>query len=85
MQETMCLQAEKEKRLLENLYKTEDLAEKKARVYSRLLTEPSLAQNMEQLADAHLQRKQALQALLTGEMPQKQGGMSETKQGGNEE
>ena len=53
-----------EKNVLQQLIKMEDLAEKKASIYARLLTEVALAQKMGQLAEAHKQRKQALQTLL---------------------
>lgn len=85
MNDTLNKQAAEEKRLLKNLYQLEDLAEKKTRVYSRLLTEQALAQEMEQLADKHLRRKQILQSLLTGEDLQKQGGMSAMNKQGVEE
>ena len=38
----------------------EDLAEKKAKIYSRLLTDAELAQEMEALSNRHKQRKQTL-------------------------
>lgn len=50
--------------VLQNLVALEALAEKKASIYARLLTEVTLAQKMETLAEAHKQRKQALQTLL---------------------
>ena len=45
------------------LAKREDLAEKKAKIYSRLLTEVSLAEAMETLAVRHAERKAELLAL----------------------
>ena len=74
-----------EKELLTALCQAEDLAEKKARIYSRLLTEVSLAQEMEELANRHADRKQILQSLITGENLQKEGGMSASNNGGDEE
>lgn len=53
-----------EKNALKRLIEVEDVAGKKAGVYAKLLTEPSLAQAMEKTAKAHQQRKQALIALL---------------------
>ena len=53
-----------EKDVLQNLIELETLAEKKSSIYARLLTEVTLAQKMEALAEAHKQRKQALQTLL---------------------
>lgn len=44
------------------LAKREDLAEKKAKIYSRLLTEVSLAKEMETLAVRHANRKEELLA-----------------------
>ena len=58
---------EREKQRLEELILMEDLAEKKAKIHSRLLTEPALAQEMESLAKRHAERKNRLKTLLTGE------------------
>ena len=71
---------EKEKNALKTLIEVEDLAEKKAKIYSRLLTDAALAKDMESLAARHAKRKQTLQALALGKMPKKgkNGGMSET-------
>ena len=77
--------ASREKDFLSALVKAEVLAEKKTRVYSRLLTEMSLAQEMEELSKRHAERKQRLQALLSGDVMQKDGGMSENNDGGEEE
>ena len=73
-----------EKELLSALAEAEELAEKKTRIYSRLLTEMSLAQEMEELSKRHAARKQVLQTLLSGGIPQKDGGMSENNDGGDE-
>ena len=54
------------------LAKREDLAEKKAKIYSRLLTEPALAQEMEALAKRHAERKMRLETLATGKEPKKE-------------
>ncbi len=48
----------------------EDLAEKKTKIYSRLLTEVGLAKDMETLSARHAERKQAL-LVLTGEKTKK--------------
>lgn len=53
-------------KLLFYLAEREDLAEKKAKIYSRLLTEPNLAENMETLAVRHGNRKKSLVALAEG-------------------
>ena len=42
------------------------LAEKKARIYSRLLTETSLAKAMEELACRHEEQAKTLKSLLHG-------------------
>ena len=49
-----------ENRAVEKIIALEDLAEKKCKIYSRLLTEPTLAKQMEVLA-SHLEtRKKTL-------------------------
>jgi hypothetical protein len=52
---------------LETLIKLEDIAEKKTKIYSRLLTDPSLAKEMEELSLRHEKRKEKLESLLLGE------------------
>ena len=52
--------------ILSTLVSVEDLAEKKAKIYSRLLTDATLAKDMEELALRHAKRKQALERLLNG-------------------
>lgn len=49
---------------LKRLQEMEDLASKKAGVYSRLLIDARLAQNMEGLEKRHKERKIALENLL---------------------
>ena len=66
---------EKEEKYLKELMDLEDLAEKKARIYSRLLTEPSLAKEMESLSKRHEERKGRIELLLYGKN-KKKGGMS---------
>ena len=46
--------------IVERLVQVEDLAEKKCKIYSRLLTEPTLAKQMEELASHHETRKKTL-------------------------
>ncbi len=53
-----------EKETLKRLITTEDIAEKKAGIYARLLTEPALAKAMEKTATEHKTRRENLQALL---------------------
>lgn len=48
--------------LFRSIAEIEDLAEKKAKIYSRLLTETNLAEQMETLAVRHANRKQTLLA-----------------------
>ena len=52
--------------LLTMLAEAEDLSVKKARIYSRLLTDAALAEDMEALAVRHEQRKSALKKLAGG-------------------
>lgn len=58
-QETSKSLQEEAKRL-HYLAKIEDLAEKKSKIYSRLLIDAALAQDMEQLAVEHAQAKKSL-------------------------
>lgn len=44
----------------------EDLAEKKVKIYARLLTDASLAEDMELLAVRHAKRKLRLESLASG-------------------
>ena len=53
-----------ERETLLKLQEMEDLASKKAGVYSRLLIDAQLAQKMEGLEKGHKERKQALESLL---------------------
>ena len=68
-------------RAIERVLKLEDIAEKKAKIYSRLLMSPSLAQEMESFALRHQKRKELLLEVLQGQ-PLKKGnevGRYETK------
>ena len=71
---------EKENEYLKELMELEDLAEKKSKIYSRLLIEPSLAGEMEKLSKNHKVRKETIERLLYGKN-EKQGGMSALKGG----
>ncbi|MDD6995852.1 MAG: hypothetical protein SPH68_03425 [Candidatus Borkfalkiaceae bacterium] len=51
---------QEEAKRLHYLAKIEDLAEKKSKIYSRLLIDAALAQDMEQLAVEHAQAKKNL-------------------------
>lgn len=56
-----------EEKTLQELCLMEEIAEKKANVYARLLIEPSLSKEMEELALRHQERRAALERLLYGE------------------
>ena len=56
-----------EEKFLKRLSEWEDLIENKTRIYSRLLTDAALAEDMELIADRHAKRKKTLTALITGE------------------
>ena len=51
------------KGVLRALASLEDLAEKKTKIYARLLTEESIAKEMERLSTRHAERKSVLTAL----------------------
>ena len=67
-----------ERTVLEELAGLEDLAEKKTKIYSRLLTDIELATGMEKLSARHAERKEAL-LVLAGfkNKKQKSGGKDE--------
>ena len=69
---------EEEEKYLKELIALEDLAGKKARIYARLLVEPTLAKAMEELALHHEDRKERIEFLLYGKS-KKKGGMSALK------
>ena len=75
---------EEEEKYLKELIALEDLAEKKARIYARLLVEPPLAKAMEELALRHEERKERIELLLYGKS-KKKGGMSALKGESKEE
>ena len=52
----------------------EDILEKKSMIYSRLLTDPALAKDMELRAARHEKRKESLLALALGKMPKNKNG-----------
>lgn len=57
---------EKEKKCLQELLLLEDLAEKKAKIYSRLLMDVDKAKKMEELSSRHADRKKEVERLLFG-------------------
>lgn len=63
---------EREKEALKKLLKLEDLAEKKSKIYSRLLTDMHLADAMNELSLRHEKRKEILTELAFGKMKKKQ-------------
>ena len=65
MQKTQINEQE-EQNLLSALYGLEDLAEKKTKIYSRLLIDTALAKEMEELSMRHAERKKTLERLATG-------------------
>ncbi len=69
----------RENEYLKNLIELEDLAEKKTKIYSRLLINAALAGKMEELSVRHKQRRETLEKLLYGKLKkQNEGGMYET-------
>ena len=64
---------EQEEEYLKELMELEDLAEKKARIYSRLLVEPTLAKEMENISKRHEERKERIELLLYGKNKKKRG------------
>ena len=67
-----------EKESIIKMLQLEDLAEKKAKIYSRLLTDSALAKEMQSLSLRHEKRKERLTILAYGKSKKKQneGGMS---------
>lgn len=53
------------------LVEREDILEKKLKIYARLLTDPTLAKTMEDMALRHETRKEGLVALGLGKVPKK--------------
>ena len=61
----------RETELLSTLAELENLAEKKTGIYSRLLTDPTLAKEMELLSARHTSRKELLEKLAFGKVKSK--------------
>ena len=59
--------AEREKQAFVKMLQLEDLAEKKAKIYSRLLMDVEKAQEMEGLAARHAARKIEIEKMLFGD------------------
>ena len=60
------MQTELERKTLNNLCLMEEIAEKKANIYARLLIEPTISKQMEALSIRHKERRCALERLLYG-------------------
>ena len=65
-----------EKVFIEKIIESESLFVSKANIYSRLLTDTALAENMKEMSDRREQVKKGWQTLLTGEK-QEEGGEQE--------
>ena len=72
-------------RFLKELMGLEDLAEKKTKIYSRLLTDVSLAKEMERLSLRHEKRKENIVKLLAGKCKKKQDGQGRCETNGEDE
>ena len=74
---------EREQNALFSLAKKEDLVAKKASIHAKLLIEPNLAKEMEEVAFLHEKRKDLLLKLATGKEinKKKEGGMYEMTEG----
>ena len=68
------IEKNEEKQGLTALANMEDLAEKKAKIYSRILMEPALAKAMEEVSLRHEKRKEGLRALALGKQLNKKKG-----------
>ena len=82
-------ESKKEECFLKQLSGVEDLAEKKTKIYSRLLTDAALAKDMESQSARHTKRRQALTLLISGELSKRDKeqngqGMDETTDGEEE-
>lgn len=74
----------RETELIQTLAEIEDLAEKKTKIYSRLLTEQTLAQEMESLSSRHTARRERLEKLAFGKAKKEEKGQDVSKtNGGN--
>ncbi len=71
--------SEREKSVLATLIEREDLAEKKTRIYARLLTDSAVVKTLQEVADSHRKNGETL-AVFLGAKPQKDGGMVEDKE-----
>ena len=75
---------EKESCVLKRLAGLEDLVEKKVKIYSRLLTDAALAEDMETLASRHAKRKTTLECLAQGKTKQAEKRKKEVETNGEQ-
>ena len=68
-----CERTGNEQSQIELLLQMEELAAKKAGIYSRLLIDARLAKKMEELQARHTERKKALEELLYGKAKKTKG------------
>ena len=68
---------EQERCVLEHLARLEDLVEKKVKIYSRLLMDAALAEDMQTLASRHAKRKTTLECLAQGKTKQAENAKKE--------
>ena len=69
----------RETELIKTLAEIEDLAEKKTKIYARLLTEQTLAKEMESLSNRHAERKELLEKLALGKAKKDEKGQDVSK------
>ena len=71
--ESQNCRLDRENQAIEKMIELETLFVKKAKIYSRILTDMALAEMMEELGEGREQTAQGLVALLTGEEDEKSG------------
>ena len=76
---------DEEKDSLKKVLSALNIAEKKARIYSRLLTDVSLAKAMEEIACKHEKQKERIQVLLYGQAKKTAKKQKETGMDGESE
>ncbi len=74
----------RETELIKTLAEIEDLAEKKTKIYSRLLTEQVLAKEMETLSARHAVRRERLEKLAFGKAKKSEKGQDVSKISGGD-
>ena len=74
---------ERGENLLKNVITLEDLAEKKAKIYARLLIDPAIAQDLERISKRHQERKAKLENLLYASKDKKGGEEDEARKKGD--